>query len=106
MLEQRTDETKEAFAQRRLKHAERNNERAMRLHEFATEPKDLYADAVTFHEDRGILRIAFHCSRPDSEDAIGAPSLPVARVSFHFKMFKYYFETWLKSQAGLDALSE
>jgi len=61
MVEQRSDETKEEFAARRLKEAERNNERATRLHEFAAEPKDLYADAVTFHEDRGILRVAFHC---------------------------------------------
>jgi len=106
MVEQRSDETKEEFAARRLKEAERNNERATRLHEFAAEPKDLYADAVTFHEDRGILRVAFHCSRPDSEDAIGSPTIPDARISFHFKMFKYYFETWLKSEAGHDALSE
>jgi hypothetical protein len=37
---------------------------------------------------------------------IGEPTISVARVSFHFKMFRYYFEEWLKSQAGLDALSE
>jgi hypothetical protein len=105
-MEQRPDETKEEFAARKLKAAEREFDRAHRIHEFAAEPKDLYSDFVTFHEDRGVLRICFHCTRPDNTNMIGEPTIPVARVSFHFKMFRYYFEEWLKSQAGLDALSE
>ena len=74
--------------------------------QIAAEPRDLYSDFVTFHEDRGVLRICFHCTRPDNTNMIGEPTISVARVSFHFKMFRYYFEEWLKSQAGLDALSE
>jgi hypothetical protein len=105
-MPQRFDETIEEFGQRRIKEAEQNQQRATRLHEFAVEPKDLYADAVTFHEDRGVLRIGFHCTRPESADAIGYPTVPVARVSFHFKMFKHYFETWLQTEAGRDALTE
>lgn len=104
-MTQRPDETKEEYLARLRQEAEQNLKRANRLHEFAAEPKDLYADVVTFHEDRGILRIAFHCSRPESEDILGSPTIPVARISFHFGMFKYYFEEWLKSEAGRDATS-
>ncbi len=105
-LEQRPDETKEEFAARRRKEAEHVSERIGAMYDFAQEPRDIYADVVTFHEDGGVLRIAFRCSRPEADDGFGAPTIPVARVSFHFKMFKWYFEEWLKSEGGLDALSE
>jgi hypothetical protein len=100
------DETQEEFQTRRRKAAERVFERVRRMYDFAPEPRDIYADVVTFHEDRGVLRIGFYCSRPEADDGFGAPTIPVARISFHFKMFRYYFEDWLKSEAGSDAASE
>ena|ERR1041385_288000 len=105
-MPQRPNETQQEYAQRRHRKLQRRLKRARRMHEVAADPKDLYADGVSFNEDRGILRIGFYCTRPDSEDVLLPVEVPVARLSFNFKIFKYRFEEWLKSEAGLDALSE
>lgn len=105
-MKQRTDETKEEFMERRLRKHQKRYERTRRLFDTAPEPRDLYSDVVSFHEDRGILRMEFRSTRPGTEDAIGPLDVTVARVSFHFKMFRYYFDDWLKSEAGRDAASE
>lgn len=103
MLEQRSNETKEEFYARKHREAMRTGERLRRLYDFAPEPKDLYADSVTLYEENGILRLTFESSRPETDDGIGAWSVPVARISFRFKAFRLQFETWLANQASLDA---
>jgi hypothetical protein len=105
-MTQRSNETQDEYIARLRNDAERIQERAHRLHEFAAEPKDLFSDIVTFHENHGVLRMTFHATRPESAEIYGMPYIPVARVSFPFGMFKQYFEAWLQTEAGRDALSE
>ena len=102
-MEQRSNETKEEFAQRRQREAIETGERLHRMYEFAPEPRDLYVDDVKFDERYGVLRINFGCSRPETDDGFGDWIVPVARLSIPLVVFKHAFETWLASDAGRDA---
>lgn len=100
MIEQRPDETREEFYDRRHETAKQQHLRGQQLYEFAPEPKDLYADWVTFDESYGVLRLTFQCSRPDSTDEFDNPfTVPVARLSLPLQVFKGLFKEWLESQA-------
>jgi hypothetical protein len=105
-MRQRPDETKEEFAARRIRKAEKRSRRLAELHDIAAKPRDLYADTFLFHEENGVMRLEFGCTRPATDDGFGAMHVPVARLSFRFKVFQYEFDRWLKSQAGRDATSE
>lgn len=74
---------------------ERKQRAADEIHDFAAEPRDLFADAVTFHEDHNVLRIAFYCSRPDSGTKAGAPMVPAARISLPIGVFRWRLKEWL-----------
>lgn len=95
-----TDKKEDPF-----KRVERAQKRIDNIHEFAAEPKDLYADHVSFFEDHGVLRVVFHCTRPESGDIAGYPTIPVARLSMPFAVFRHLFTRFLDSPDGREAVA-
>lgn len=100
------DETPAEAAKRRFKEAEGTQKRIDAMYDFALEPRDLYADAVAFNERDGVLRIGFHCSRPEAEDILGAPTVPVARIAIPVREFRRRFGEWLASEEGRAAVGD
>ncbi|WP_409188411.1 hypothetical protein [Bradyrhizobium sp. RDM4] len=83
----------------RFERADRNRKRIEELHEFASEPRELYADVASFTEDHGVLRIEFRCTRPDAADETGHwPHIPVSRIAIPLALFRFQFDAWGEEQ--------
>jgi hypothetical protein len=81
---------------------QRSNEQMLRR-TWDREPHDFFADMLELHEDSGIVRLVFRCSRPELDDPLGGINWIVSRVSMPGNLFRHIASEFEKRMAALDA---